>query len=156
MSKLNTVHDFQKSLKKGQKGESQFFELFNDVLERLDGYVADFKIKKNGKTIELKTDSWCPTKTPNFFIEVYSYGDKPGGPFQALEKKVDYFVYYFPKTQLIYMWETKELVDALKPLLKNGYVFNIKNTAHTTRGQLVKRELLEHIAIPIEKVLGIK
>lgn len=149
-------HDFQKSLKRGQKGEAEFFSLFSDVLERLDGYTVDFRIKKSGKTVELKTDLYDPSKSENFFMERFSYGDKPGGPWQSLDKGADYFVYFFPSSNLIYAWETKVLVAALDMMVKGSYLINVRNIAHTTRGYKVERAILEKYCIPITKIMGIK
>jgi hypothetical protein len=147
------VHNFQKSLKIGKKAENEFFELFKDKVEQLDGYVADFKILKNGKTIELKTDSYDPTKTPNLFAEKFSYNEEPGGAFQALKKGTDYYVYWFPITMEFFVYKTSSLVDKLNELYPDPWLINIRNQAHITRGFLVKRELLNKIRIPLEDIL---
>lgn len=150
------IHSFKKSLAKGQKGEEAFLELFPDVLERLDGFMQDFRIKKTGETIEVKTDNYCTTKTENFYMERYSYGDVDGGPWQALSKDSNYFVYWFPKSYEFFCFKTEDLVRELDKITARMPLTNVVNVSHITRGYKVNRFLLEHIAIPIEKVLGIK
>jgi hypothetical protein len=147
------VFDFQASLKKGQKAESEFYELFKDKVDRLDGYISDFKIIKNGKTIELKTDFHDPSKTLNFFMEKYSYDDKAGGPYQALEKKSDYFVFFFPSTMEFFCYKVKALVKWLDKYYDNPYLLNVYNKGHVTKGFLVKRAELEDIRIQLEDIL---
>jgi hypothetical protein len=147
------IHNFQKSLKIGKKAENDFYELFKDKLEQLDGYAADFKILKNGKTIELKTDSYDPTKTANFFMEKFSYNEEPGGPFQALKKGTDYYVYWFPITMEFFVYKTETLVEKLQELHPKPWLINIRNQAHVTRGFLVNRETLTKIRIPLENIL---
>lgn len=147
------VFDFQKSLKIGQKAEAAFYELFKDKVERLDGYAADFKLLKNDKTIELKTDFYDPSKVPNFFIELYSYDKEPGGPYQALKKGTDYYVYWFPITMELYCFKTSSLVAKLDELFPDPWLINIRNKNHTTRGYLVRRDLLDKIRIPIENII---
>lgn len=150
------VHKFEESLKRGKKGETEFHALFEDVLERESGFIVDFVIKATGEGVELKTDNWDPTKTENFFMERYSYGDKPGGAHQALEKGAKYFVYFFPMANLVYIWETKALVKLLDKITADQYVINVRNTSHNTRGFKVRRDLLEPACIDIEVAFGLK
>jgi len=143
--------DFKKSLKEGQKGESEFFELFKDKLIRDDGYISDFTIKRTGKTLELKTDKYY--NSGNFFIEKYSYNEVPGGPEQALIKGVDFFAIWFPETMQIHCFKTDKLVEWLKRNYEMPYLLNIRNRSHTTRGYLVKRQELEHLEVNIKDIL---
>lgn len=150
---MQKIFNFKDSLKKGQKYELEFLELFKDKVEQLDGYIADFKILKNGKTIELKTDFHCPTKTLNFFMEKFSYDERPGGVFQAQEKNIDYFIYWFPITQEFYCFEVNKLVKWLNKNYENPYLLNIRNQNHITKGFLVKRIELDDIRLNIEEIL---
>jgi hypothetical protein len=147
------IFNFQKSLKRGKKGEQQFFDLFADKLELADGYVHDMSVKRTSKTVELKTDSYDPSKTANFFMERFSYNDEPGGPWQAFKKGVDYYVYWFPLCNMIYCFKTKDLVRELDKLCDGQYLINVRNTSHVTRGYVVARHLLDHINIPFEEVI---
>lgn len=147
------VFEFEKSLRKGKKAESEFHELFKDKVERLEGYMADFKILRTGETIELKTESRCETETPNLFIERYSYGTEPGGPYQAANKGSTYYIHYFPKTQAFYVYRTATLVTWLNANVPRPWLFNIKNKSHTTRGFVVRRSQLEAIQLNLEDIL---
>jgi hypothetical protein len=150
---MSEVHDFQKSLKFGKKAEQQFLELFADKLVQESGYIHDFTVKRTGKTLELKTDRYDAAATENFFMERYSYGEEPGGVWQAFKKGVSYYVYWFPNCNLIYCFDTKELVRELNRICEGQYLINVRNTSHTTRGYKVERALLDHINIPFEKVI---
>ncbi len=150
---MNKIFDFETSLKQGKKAESEFYELFKDKVEQLDGYISDFKIKKSGKTIELKTDKHDPTVTQNFFIERFSYDEVPGGPYQALSKGSDYFIFWFPITMEFFAFKTKQLVKYLEKNYEDPYLLNIRNKNHTTRGYLVPRQELEQIRIKMEDIL---
>jgi hypothetical protein len=150
---VSKIHDFSKSRKKGRKGEAQFDELFGDLVTRESGYLQDFTIKANGKTVEIKTDSYCPTKTENFFMERWSYGRQDGGPHQALKKGIDYFIYFFPKAMQFHVFETRALVKALDILCEGQYIINVRNTSHVTQGYKVARADLAHLELDLEKVL---
>lgn len=153
---MSKIHEFKKSLSRGKRAESEFYELFKDKVEHLDGYAADFRIIKNDKLIELKCDSYDEHKTSNFFMERYSYADEPGGPHQSLKKGVDYFIYWFKSSMNFYCFETASLVRELDKLCKDQYLINIYNSNHTTRGYKVPRASLEHIRINIQDILNIK
>jgi hypothetical protein len=147
------VFDFQTQLKIGKKGESEFEQLFGDLVTRDDGYIQDFTIKANGKKIELKMDQYCPTKTLNFFMERWSYKGQDGGPHQSLRKGVDYFIYFFPKGMQFHCFEVKALVKALDKICEGQYILNIYNKSHVTQGYKVKRADLEHLELNLEKLL---
>lgn len=149
--KKELIHDFKKSLAKGQKSEAEFFELFKDKLIRESGYIMDYTIKKNGKTIELKTDSYY--NSGNFFMERFSYDKAPGGAWQALQKKVDYYVVWFPATMSIHCFKTATLVAWLELNYEDPYLINVRNSSHTTQGFLVKRDELKHLEIKLEDIL---
>lgn len=138
---------FENSLRAGQVGESIFLEKFGNILERMDGRVHDFKIINSSKTLELKSDYYDMNKTPNFFIERYSYDSKPGGPWRSLQDSVDYFCYFFVKNNIAFLFNTKELVNALETLIveKNLTLIDIPNKGYTTRGYKINREWLSSI-----------
>lgn len=146
------IHNFKDSLKYGNKKEAQFCKMFSE-LELLDGYIADMKVRSNGKTIDLKSDRYDLNKTGNFFMERYSYADKNGGPWQAADKDIDYYVYQFTKNNLIFVfktWRLKKLLEKHESEFRQVKVFN---TGHVTVGYLVPRELLEPIAMTMEDIL---
>ncbi len=147
------VHDFQKSLKKGKAGETAFYELFKDKVDRLDGYTNDFVIKRTGETIELKMETRCISETPNLFIERYSYGDEDGGPWQAAKKKSTYYIHFFPKTNSFFTYRTTKLVNWLNTNFPRPWLINVRNKSHNTRGFVVKRAALEEIELNLEDIL---
>ena len=136
---------FKDSLVEGKKGEDFFHEL-NPLLIRCDGFNFDFKMK-NGKTIELKSDYYDMDRTDNFFIERYSYENKPGGPWQALEKGVDFFIYFFPKNKTAFLFKTKELVLELDKIVDENKFIKIGNDGYETTGIRINRSLLDNILI---------
>lgn len=150
---MSEVHSFNKSLKRGQKGEAQFHDLFKDKVDRTAGYIEDFIIKKNNKTIDVKTDFYDMGKTENFFMERYSYGQEDGGAWQALKKGVDYYIYFFPSHMEFFVFKTATLVKKLEELCNGAYLIGVKNTSHLTRGYKVKREDLECIRLNIMEIL---
>jgi len=147
------VHDFQKSLKKGKKAESEFLELFKDKVSQSSGYIEDFVILRTGETIELKTDFHDPSQTPNHFIERYSYGEVNGGVWQAAEKKSTYYIFFYPVTMEFFVYKTSTLLQYLKCNFQKPWLLNIRNKGHNTRGFLVKRAALESIQLNLEDIL---
>lgn len=148
----NKVYEFKKSLKYGQQKEKEFCEMFPE-LEAMDGYIADMKIRKNGKTVDLKSDRYDLEKTGNFFIERYSYDKVNGGVWQAAEKGIDYYVYQFPTNGYIFVFDTLQLLDVVQQYEKTFRKIEVKNTHHVTTGYLVPRELLEPIAMTMEDII---
>lgn len=148
------IHEFKKSLSKGKKAEAEFLSLFPDLIaESSGGFIEDFTILANGKTIDLKTDFYCATKTENFFWERWSYKNQDGGAWQAKRKGVDYIVYFFATNMQFHCFEVKTLVRELDKIVPNLYLHNIYNSSHVTQGYKVKRADLEHIELDLEKVL---
>jgi hypothetical protein len=144
--------DFNKDLKRGHEGEHSFFMRFQSCLTHLDGRNADFEINKTAETIELKTDYYDHDQTPNFFMEKYSYLDTPGGPWQALSKKIDYFIYFYPSNGALYIFNTAQLIKKLKKLEPILKLVTVKNKGYSTRGYKVSRQLLEDIMLDEETI----
>lgn len=147
---MKKVHDFKKSLKRGEKGEKKFLEVCGWQLKKLPGKGPDYKIKGRRKYVELKTDYYKSHE--NFFMERWSSieDNKPGGPWQALEKGSDYFCYYFIKHDVWYKFKTKELVKLLNKVTEKMGLIYVRNKGWTTGGYKVPRQLLEKIYEEIE------
>lgn len=140
--------DFKEQLEVGQAGEADFMEAYPHKLKVHPERDGDF-VDSRGRKIELKTDTYCMTKTPNFFIERYSdfHKETPGSAWQALGHGCDIFVYMFIKNQTYFKFnDVPKLVERLDELLgeRPGYVF-IKNRGWITAGCKVKREDLEDL-----------
>lgn len=144
---IEAMHIFQDSLKEGQAGEDFFYELNKDTLERLDGLKNDFRIIKTGDNIELKSDYYSVEKTPNFFMETVSVlsDNKQGGPFQALANGNKYYVYFFVKDKVMYIFETEKLVNRLNEIKDNYEDCQIPNKNHITIGKKIPRDVLKDI-----------
>lgn len=140
--------NFASDLAAGQQSELLFFEkLFPSKLERTDGRKGDFRILKTGELLELKSDNYDYFKTPNFFIERYSYDDKPGGPFQSLENGVKYYCYFFPNSGHFFLFDTELLVRHLNWRFADAPLVPVKNKNYVTRGYKIERALLAHLII---------
>jgi len=147
------VHNFKDSLAKGKKAEAEFLARFGEGLEQTDGRRGDFKLK-DGSILELKTDFYDPTKTPNFFMERYSYDDKPGGCWQAKEHGAKYYAYTFAvQPDTVYVFEVETLLERLEEVIPKCRQFNVRNVGHTTVGFLVPRDLLLDLAKSMEDIL---
>lgn len=151
---MSKIHNFKEDLAAGKKQEEEFYNLYKDKLEWLQGKGADFRILRTGETIEIKHDNYDPDKTDKFFMERYSHGDSPGGAYQAASKGITYYIYKFHKTGLTYVFRTTTLVQWLQCNVPKPWLISVRNRGYTTQGFLVKRELLEEIALNIEEILA--
>ena len=133
----------------GQAGEERFLAHYQDV-RRLDGRGGDF-VGNGGALIELKTDSYTTEATPNFFMERWSDVDaqKPGGPFQAADKGLTYFVYTYASGEAFW-FRVPELVDFLQRTADNYPVREIMNRAWRGAGYLVPREAVAHLVVKFD------
>jgi hypothetical protein len=135
--------NFKDQLSVGGKGEAMFLKMF-PKLEKADGIKYDFQC--NGKTIELKTDTYSIEDTQNFFMERYSSieSKKLGGPWRAHQDNVDFFVYLYEKGQHCYWFDTKRLIPQLDDYIKQHKPrqVEINNTSWTTLGYLIPRKAL--------------
>ena len=139
---------FKDDLAIGQASELLFFEkLFPTKLERTDGRKGDFKILSTGELLELKSDNYDFFATKNFFMERYSYGDKPGGAHQALANGVKYYCYFFPNSGHFFLFDTQLLVNYLDWRFANSPLIEVKNAGYITRGYKIERSLLAHLLI---------
>ncbi len=147
---------FENSLKEGQKGEELFLNIFKDRLVRLDGKNADFKLL-DGRTVELKSDYYDNNKTSNFFFERYSDKDRltNGGPWQALDKNIDLFVYWFPKNKTIYVFNTKKLVEKLNSIVESYELVDIPNKSWITSGYKIPRNYLQDIILQEKRITNV-
>lgn len=139
---------FKEQLEVGQNGENIFVERYPYKLTVHPGRDGDF-IDSKGRKIELKTDTYCMSKTPNFFIERYSdvHKKSPGSLWQAHEHGCDIFVYMFIKNNTYFI--IKDIPAALQ-ILDDYYESNpslvyVKNRGWVTGGLKVPRELLKDV-----------
>lgn len=157
MSEKNRIiHNFNKSKEIGNIGEIQFLKKYPQFIHlsatKENKTESDFKGKIFGVKVEIKTDTFNPFKTPNFFIERFSSMEEksPGGPWQALKKGASWFVYWFNQTPDVYYWIriNKTNIEKL-----NKYVASlpveagkeIKNNGYTTFGYAINRNKILEI-----------
>ena len=147
MAKSKTF-DFNEQLKVGTRGEKIFLSLYPN-LKKADGIKYDFTI--DGKTLELKTDTYSMDDTPNFFMEHLSdtKTGKLGGPWRALQDGVDYFVYMYLAEKKCFWFRPKPLVEFLDKYIQNESYKVIKNKGWSSHGYTVPRELLKNLIIEI-------
>lgn len=147
-----------KSLAMGEIGESLFYQAHEGKLEKLDGFKSNFKLIETGQGVELKTDYWAMSKTPNFFFERYSDKAKqsPGGPWQAQKHGSDIFCYFYVKDLTFYRFETTPLVNALEEIIKTLPTTDIPNKTYITQGYRVPRSLLTDLGEQFKLKIGIQ
>ena len=142
------MFDWKEQLHVGSDGEALFLSLY-PKLNKADGLIHDFEL--NGKTVELKTDSYSMEKTPNFFMEKIGNIDngKIGGPWRAKQDKIDFFVYMFLPQRKCFWFRTKQLVEFLDVYCENLYQVKIPNKGWTTAGYKVPRHAVEHLFLKL-------
>lgn len=137
---------FQDQLRVGDRGEELFIQYYYAPLVIIPDRFADFRRVDDGRSVELKTDTYNMEKTPNFFFERYSdmEAKKPGGPWRARRDRVDIFCYlfsrhntYFEFTDITSLCETlDDITSKMKPTV-------VKNRGWLTTGYAVPRDTLQ-------------
>ena len=157
------VFNFEDQLRIGDVGEADFLRVYAKMrpVKSVDDFRIDFTLK-DGKTVELKTDSYDMGNTPNFFMEKSTVsGDKTtaGGPWRSREHKIDYFVYYFVKNKVFFWFRPKELVKVLDKVIAKRklreMIIQNKNTRggyYEARGYKIPRESVESVLLKEHKV----
>lgn len=119
---MGKVFNFHDQRRIGDVGEADFVRIYEKLEPKKS--LTDFKIDfslNNGKTVELKTDSYDMEKTPNFFMEqltISGPNSSLGGPWRSKEHKVDYFVYYFIKNRIFFWFEPVSLCEFLDKFIE--------------------------------------
>jgi len=142
--------DFKTDLKKGKAAEATFALRFTE-LKQTDGMKGDF-LMPCGSILELKNDTYCPDKWPNYIMERYRSKERDGGPWQSLEHGAKYFAYNFTKTGLLALFKTEELVIELEKLAPSYTLQGISNGSYETRFYRIPREKLAHILQPLSLI----
>ena len=146
---IESMFIFDKQKKDGELGEIIIAEKFKDRLIRIDGLCDDFISSKNNEKIELKTDYYDMNKTCNFFIE--RWGDYTnrlnGGPWQAIEHKCKYYMYFFKKNGIYYIFDTERLVKRLDNIISTLHLIFVMNSKWKTAGYKIDRSLLTDLVL---------
>jgi len=136
------MRNFQADLKRGQQGEQDFLKLFTKLVGT-DGRKGDI-LAPDGK-IELKTDFYPMSQTPNFFIERYSSIEvlSPGGPWQAKAHGCKYFVYYYTSDKQGFVFLVDDLIVQLEKVENSLKPIQVRNKKWTTVGYKVPRDIVK-------------
>jgi hypothetical protein len=120
--KSKKIFNFADQMRVGDIGEAHFAETYKKLepVKPEKNRKIDFMLK-NGKTVELKTDSYDMEKTPNMFMEKETVTEQKtilGGPWRSLDHKVDFFVYYYLKNKTFFWYEPKALCETIEKYIK--------------------------------------
>lgn len=149
---VSKIFNFNKQKNIGNKGEELFLNKYKNYekLDKKNDY--DFIDNSTGHKIELKTDTYTLSKTPNHFIERYSDDNKfkDGGPFRCKEKNST-FIYYHINDDQAFFYDIKKMIKIIKKNFTDKDFFKIRNNGYNTLGYKVPRELLKPALIKIEE-----
>lgn len=139
--------DFEKQMVVGNDGEGFFTRCYPDIAPVKSTVDLAFDFNSSLGGIELKTDTYDMTATPNFFFERYSdmKSCKLGGPWRSFNDGVPYFVYLFSNNQIFFWFKPAELVAFLDEYTKTLKYKTIRNKAWTTSGYCVPRDAVKHL-----------
>lgn len=149
------VFDFKKSKKLGDEAEAIMCVRFNlDPAKRNpDGtrIIAYDAKTKDGRTVEIKAESYTFDKSKNFMFEKTSNEEAGtlGGPWRAQRDRVNRIIYYWPNERHFWIWKPEQLVAALDEEIKNLAPKRMKN-----KGRAGKNYHTLGYAVPREKVEG--
>lgn len=162
--KKGKVFNFKDQLRIGDIGESDFIKIYEKLepVKSIKDRKIDFTLN-NGKTIELKTDSYPMEKTENFFMEKNTIlPDKReilGGPWRSFDHKIDYFVYYYMSDKVFFWFEPKSLCKFLDKYIKKNSIKPIaipnrdgKGNTFRSYGYKIPRKSVESIILKEHKV----
>lgn len=129
--------NFDDQFRTGVVGENDFVRVYGEmgatksVDRKADVVLGD------GKTVELKTDTYDMAKTPNFFMEqltVSDNGSNLGGPWRSKEHDIDYFVYYFLSNKVFFWFTPVTLCEFLDKYIAEHGLRPIKIPNKDRRG----------------------
>ena len=134
------VFNFKDQMRIGDIGESDFIKIYEKLepVKSVKNRKIDFTLN-NGKTVELKTDSYSMDKTVNFFMEKNTIlPDETsilGGPWRSKDHKIDYFVYYYMSDKVFFWFEPKSLCKFLDKYIKKNKIKPIAIPNRTGNGE---------------------
>jgi hypothetical protein len=162
--KTGKIFNFADQLRIGDIGEADFVTVYKSLkpVKPERSRIVDF-ILKNGKTVELKTDSYDMERTPNMFMEHETVTSKRtilGGPWRSLDHKIDFFVYYYIKNKTFFWFKPKPLCETIENYIKENDVKSIaiRNKNRDDKGEFksfgykIPRACLEKILLREHKV----
>lgn len=156
MSAFKKPANFKEDFNKGQLAENKFAADWN--MEIIDRKNCPDMRSPTGTLLELKSDFFDMAKTPNYFMERYSYDIKDGGPWAAKNAGSEIFCYQFVQNAVQFFFRTDELVAWLEANVNTKNLISIMNVRHVTRGYKINREDVVHLLLSVEQLeaYGIK
>lgn len=146
---------FHDQLKKGKLGEELFIKCYpglNPILS--DDKKYDILVNENEK-LELKSDSWSMSDTPNFFFEKISHNRTKtiGGVYRTSQDGIDHFVYLFVKDLTFFWFNSHNLVQFLEWSGDDDKrrIKYVKNKDYYTIGSLFSREECKEIILRVDR-----
>ena len=154
---MGRVWDFKDQLLVGDAGARLFQERWEaQTIPHADPKGPDF-VDALARCIELKTDTYPMSKTPNFFMERWSdVGTRrPGGPWQAFGKGCNLFVYLFLADRVWFVFDDlPALLARLDSLTPGLPAKHIRNKGWVTEGYAVSRlalsDLYKEVALDLQ------
>jgi hypothetical protein len=137
------MFNWKRQLEVGTNGEHLFLQGYPKPLIVSANLSYDFLRVEDGAKIELKTDTYSLSSTPNFFLERWSKEgeNKPGGPWRARRNRIDIFIYYFIQDGTFFEFtDVKKLCARADKLLGKAREVRVKNKGYYTIGYPIPRE----------------
>lgn len=145
---MTRTFDFTEQELKGKDGELKLIKEYPELFKLYVENDTDLICKTNQKRVELKTDYYDMSKTPNFFMERVSVDrtGSPGGPWQALENNSDVFIYFFKQNSKLFIFnDVAKLVKRLDTVTAGERLVPVKNKGYNTLGYKVFRFQLKDL-----------
>lgn len=103
MKRHSRIYSWKSRLAIGKRGEAWFAKHYGATVTPPECMEYDL-VLPDGRTVELKTDTYDHTKTEYYFMERLC-GEKAGGPWRAEQDDIDVFAYLFMNpTPLCFVW----------------------------------------------------
>lgn len=143
------VFSWKKKFNQGKLGEKLFAENFKLNGEDLtDSGVREYDyVTASGLKVELKTDMYT---SGNFFIEYYSVAEKekPGSFWQSHGHGVHTFIYWFPNTSEVFIFNNLlEVCNYLESYIQsmNLTPIPVHNRGYVAMGFKIPKQALAHL-----------
>jgi hypothetical protein len=136
----------------GKAGEKLFCSFYANLNPSTTDGIKHDLVVENGKTVEIKTDTYSMEATPNFFFERYGNDKtlKPGGPWRAVEDGIDYFVYFFLQDKTFFWLDPVKLTRFLDKYTQDLKPKTVQNKGYSSIGYCVPREVCEELFLRVD------
>ena len=146
---MNKDFEFDKSKEVGDKGEKWFVKTYPKIFKPFtESRDSDLIHIPDGRRVEVKTDTYNMTDTPNFFIERFSdIGKHTPGSFWQVLGKSELFIYLFWPNKKWFWCDNIELGIKVIEAINGLVLVSIPNKPkygkpYVTSGWPIRREYL--------------